>query len=239
MANNRVIIKINYDKDKRRKQLIDPKMVTVWHTRRILGAISILVLLVILVTFGLSNDNPEEKKPPAPAKIETVSPKVLSEAPIETNITPKAIAEQQNKITPLPQKSNIAETSEAADSKATKLTKPPAIIFDKKVIRASLNTAPRYGEPGDPVKPLVEIAPNETKELFYFSEIKNMQEKILFHQWFNNDKLIYKKQFNVKTNKSKLISSKKLNSHEQGEWRVTLIDANKKVLSEVNFSVNR
>jgi hypothetical protein len=47
-----------------------------------------------------------------------------------------------------------------------------------------------------------------------------------------------KKQFNVKSNNAKLISSHKLTAKDIGQWQVVLIDKKGKLLSEVNYFVS-
>lgn len=221
MADNRVVIKINYDKDRKRKELIDPKMVTVWHTRRILGAIAILVFLVGLIVLWLSGEETEGNNPPVLEVVHESVPVVQEDI--------KATVSENKAVLDKP----------VIPKNQTKVSKrPPAIIFNRKVIRASLNTAPRYGEPGEPIKPLVIIEPDQSKELFYFSEVKRMKDQLMFHRWYKNGELVYKRQFKVKSDRAKLISSKEITGKNSGEWQVLLMDDDEKRFSEVNFSVN-
>lgn len=231
----RVVIRLNYDKDKKRKQLIDPRMVTVWHKGRITGAIVILALLIGSMVFLISGEETKENKPLSLESVKQVQPIAaaqndeISVPKAETNSVQSDPINTRSSVMPNPKR----EASSSGDAK-----QPPAIIFDRRVIRASLNTAPRYGEPGEPIKPLVSLMPEQTVEAFYFSEIKNMKNRVLFHQWFKNGELVYKKHFNVETDKFKLISSKKLTAKDVGEWQVALIDQKGRRYSEVNFSVN-
>ena len=221
MVENRVLIKINYDKDKRRKELIDPKIVTVWHTGRIFGVTAILVLLTIPILFWFSGEKIEENNPSA-----VEISKDTNNAPLQKDETSIA------SITDTPTKTQVIPSPKTIASPSS------AIIFDKRVIRASLSEAPHRRGPGKVVKTPVIIEPGQTRELFYFSEIKNMEGKVLFHHWLKNGKLTYKKRFTVKEDKSKLISSRKLNDKDTGEWRTMLIDNNGKTLGEVKFSIH-
>lgn len=220
MADKRVLIKINYDKDKQRKALIDPGMVTVWHTRRILTVLTLLLILgggIIWAVFGASNQPAETDSTPI-----TTPPEIVSERVAELN-----------------REVNTAQDIPLSDTRKSEIVKrPPAIIFDKRVIRASLNTAPIKDEPGTPIKLPVQIEKGQDLEVFYFSQVKNMQAAELFHRWYKNGQLAYKKRFLVKTNISKLISSKKLMTEDAGEWQIVLVDNKGKVLSEINYSVN-
>ena len=223
MADNRVVIKINYDKDKHRKALIDPKMVTVWHTQRILTVIALLLLIIGGIFFWISNDT-SEPEPPIPVVAETHS----LAPPSEPNVAPKAEKSESNPI--------VSQKKSNADETAV-VKRPAAIIFDRRVIRASLNTAPRNDEPGDPVKSPVIIGKNQSIELFYFSQIKNLPGRNFSHKWYKDGNLTAKKHFSTKSNNERLISSKRLTVNDAGEWQVVLVDKKDKVLSEVNFTV--
>lgn len=223
MADNRVVIKINYDKDKHRKALIDPKMVTVWHTRRILTVTGLLLLIILGVFFWFSIDTPESEQADA----------VIAKTPPPTQSSQPETSAQVDTPESKPVDSQIQ-----SDTNETALVKrPAAIIFDRRVIRASLNTAPLSNEPGDPVKSPMLIDNNKSYEVFYFSQIKNLSGKNFSHKWFKDGNLAAKKHFSVKSNNEKLISSKRLTGNDAGEWQVVLVDKKDKVLSEVNFTV--
>lgn len=221
MAENRVVIKINYDKDKHRKALIDPKMVTVWHTRRILAAIAILVLMLMLMVLWFSAEDTANNIQQAGEQ-----GRAESSAPIQTSGVIK------------PDVNDSPVNSEDLTRQSGIVKRPAAIIFDKRVIRAALTTVPKSGEPGDSIKVPVVMQPNETLELFYFSEIRNRKDLLLFHRWFKGGRLVYKKEFDLGPGRNKLISSKKVTVKDAGEWQVVLIDNRGKVFSEVNFLIN-
>lgn len=221
MADNRVVIKINYDNDQYRKTLIDPKMVTVWHTQRIIFVIALLLLLGLAIFWAISSVKTEQNK---------VEINQENNPPAE--VLPPVSETIKSEIKP------ISPQLASDTKKAAEVKRPPAIIFDKRVIRASLNSAPKNDEPGDPIKMPIILEKGQSLELFYFSQIKNLKASALFHAWYKNGLLVIKKQFNLKSNGDKLISSRKLTDKDVGEWRVTLVDNKGKVFSEVNYSVN-
>ena len=225
MADNRVVIKINYDKDKQRKELIDPKIVTIWHTRRIISAVVILLLLVVIFALWISSGNDE-------SKIQKSTPVAQDNSETDENVLNQVAAE------PIQVKSDVSQ-SEIDTKKAAIVKRPAAIIYDRKVIRAQLTSAPKKNEPGDPVNLPVLIEQNQTVELFYFSQIKKPKSNVLFHRWYKNGQLINKKQFDVKSDHATLISSKKMTSKDVGDWQVVLVDKDGKLLSEINYSVNQ
>jgi hypothetical protein len=220
MSENKVVIKINYDKAQAKKSVVTPKMVTVWHTRRILVAVGILLLSCLIILFLSMAGNNESNKTESSVvdNGENITNTQVSEpgTPIVNPISPPVIDARENAI----------------------VKRPEAIILDKHVVRALLSSAPNNDEPGERIKSPVKIAENQTQELFYFVQTKNLKNSILFHRWYKDGQVMSKKQFNVKSNNAKLISSHKLTAKDIGQWQVVLIDKKGKLLSEVNYFVS-
>lgn len=214
MTENRVVIKINYDTDKR-KEVIDPKLVTVWHTQRIIAGLSILILTFGLILWLFSGEEESvvaDNKPNA-----SVTATSLPTAPMETSSRPAQPATVATAITPLT------------------LLKGEAIIFDKQVIRASLNITMKDNEPGQALLSKFEAAADKPQELFYFSEIRNGVGEVLFHQWLKDGRSIQKKQIDKR--KSKFASKHTLTQKDVGRWQVQLIDKKGKIYSKADFNV--
>ena len=230
MAESKVVIKINYDKEKGRQAITEPKVVTVWHVRRILTALVILALIVIMLIFWLGGDetrNTTDSRDQA-RSVEThtgVAPIKEPDVAVQPEIIDHAsetVKKGVKKIEPVSAKAN----------------RPAAIIFDKKVIRASLNSALKDNEPYEQVKLPIRLAKNQTIELFYFNELRDIKDRNLYHHWWKDGKSVYKKQLDVSAGRTKAVTSKTLSYKDKGEWRIELVDSKGKVFSEVNFAVN-
>lgn len=227
MADNKVIIKINYDKDKHRKQLIDPKMVTVWHSGRIVSVLIVLLLLAFAIYTLFSDENNNE---------DVIQPKEAISSPVV--VPPRSVEDIKSEIVQAAQQTTpVVNQLDTSSKTVSDVKRPAAIIFDKRVIRASIGTSLKSGEPGDAVKLPVRIEQNQTLELFYFSQVKGLKNMVLFHRWYKDGQLQHKKQFTVKSDNAKLISSNKFAENDAGEWRVVLVNNKEKLLSEVNYSV--
>lgn len=221
MADNKVVIKINYDRDKAIKAHIQHRTITVWHTQRIITVIALFLLLCAALFFVFSNENVEEDKPQTNM---VVNAPAISEPQIPVNNTPVV---------------NTTQTITESNTKQIPVVKrPDAVILDRHVVRALLSSAPVKDEPGEPIKLPVVIGQNQSQELFYFVQTKNIKGSILFHCWYKDGQLMSKKQFTIKANNARLISSKKLTAKDVGQWQVVLMDKKGKLLSEVNYSVN-
>lgn len=113
-----------------------------------------------------------------------------------------------------------------------------AIIFDKVVIRASLNLALKDNEPYQLASSPIKLTENQRIELFYFTELKGIKHKIFYHYWSKDGKLVYKKQLNIQRKQLKANSAKILSSEDKGNWQIQLVDKTGKVFSEVNFVID-
>lgn len=228
MADNKVVIKINYDK-KHPGITIAPQTVTVWHTRRILIALAALVSLIILLVSWWGNDSEYSGEDVQPAEkvqetIKTDLEGVAVPAPLAAD---KRVPAAENRVSATPETVNKIDTPK----------RPAAIIFDGRVIRASLNAKPKDNEPGASIKSPIKVNPNQSIETFYFSEIRSMKGKVLFHRWSRNGQMVLQKQLDLKDKISKVWSSKSMSVKDSGEWQIQLADKKGKVYSEVNFIV--
>lgn len=213
MAENRVVIKINYDAEKR-KEVIDPKLVTVWHTKRILVALSLVLMTIGLLFWVVSGDD----------------------EPKRHDVSQSAVAAPQ--LTALPMMVGDSENGQSvlsAETKGLYINKGDAIILDKHVIRASLNILMKDGEPIQPLPSNLAVVSGQSKELFYFSETRHAPNGPLFHCWSKQGHLIQKKQINKQ--KSKFSSKYLVSQNDLGHWQVQLVDKKGKIYSQSDFNV--
>ncbi|WP_171695735.1 DUF2914 domain-containing protein [Methylomonas sp. ZR1] len=229
MADNKVVIKINYDR-KHPSINAEPQTVTVWHIRRILVAVLVLVLMLIVLFSWFGGGD------------EDIDTQIDTTEKVQKLNTPdvEMVERQEPALLEKPVPAIVQQASANSESvkKIDSVKKPAAIILDRKVIRASLNTEPKDDEPGEPIKSPLRVIPNQSREVFYFSEIKNMKGRSLFHRWSRNGQIVHQKQLDMKDKITKVWSSKILSAKDKGEWQVQLTDKKGKVYSEVNFSVN-
>jgi hypothetical protein len=232
MAENKVVIKINYDKDKIRGPS-EPKMVTVWHARRILAAVAILTLLVGIPIFwfggGYSQDSAKLEQAETEEKERSLNndDPVIQQSGVAVNAD-QIVSQVVEKV-----KQNTGKNGVVEETK-----RPAAIIYTKKVVRASLNSGPKDKEPYQPVKLPIRLAQNQKVELFYFTELRNIKDGILYHYWAKDGRMVDKKQLNIKDGSARILSGRTLSYKDKGEWQIQLVDKKGKVFSEVNFLVN-
>lgn len=226
MVDNRVVIKINYDRDKYQKSVIDPRMVTVWHKGRILGVLIVLLCLIGVSLYGLLGNGSETPG--------LWSGQASHQGGVDSTAMDGA-PQRQNELSQAQdgnQKSSVLQTFVIA--------KPVGIIFDKRVIRASINRAndDSVKQASVIVDQKVIVNSGKHQVLDYFSEVKRGGELPLFHRWLKNDQVIHAKQFVVKENKSRLMSSKKFGIKDIGLWQVVLVDGRGRILSRSSFEIS-
>lgn len=229
----KVVIKINLDKPTRELSNKPPAPVTVWHKKRIAVALSLVIVLLTGSIYGLKNylenDSHEGSENSAPVSLPAGDAG-------KRNATIGAVAE-----TPAKSNHGIETAANAGQNKTESVSSEAkrefAIIFDKVVIRASLNSALKDNAPSVLVTNPVKVGENQTKELFYFTELKGIKHKIFFHNWLKEGKLVYKKKLEVSRKQLKVSSAKLLTYKDKGNWQIQLVDKTGKVFSEVNFVI--
>lgn len=226
MTDNKVVIKINLDR-KPSPITAAPQTITVWHTRRILVAVLALVMLTVILVSWLGDESINDDT------------QIASAEKVQKNSNDNA-ANLTSSLPDMPAQPvlNGSAAEPPANKKQAAINKPDAVIYSRKVIRASLNASLKDNEPGEAVKLPLNIGRNQSIELFYFTESKNIADKVLFHQWLRNGQVVHQKQLDIKSQRAKNWSSKVFSSKDRGEWQVRLSDKKSKVYSEINFLVN-
>lgn len=220
MAKSTVVIKVSYDKTAQLAKLKAPEMVTVWHVRRILLALTIPILLVWLWF--------------KPSKTDDVGALQSEEAKAVITAVEPAVASVNNPINP---SQPVLKPLEAVIKSVNNLPKPTAVIFDKRVLRAAVVSEFINEQPAERIKSNLKVLKNQPIELFYFSEVKHFNNKNVAHAWFKNGQLVHKKHWQVKEPLAKLTSSYRFSVKDAGEWQVMLQDKKGKDLSKTQFFV--
>lgn len=219
MAKSTVVIKVSYDKTAQLAKIKAPEVVTVWHVRRILLALTIPIMLVWLLLRSTKIEDVE--LPQAEAK-----PVVAAVEPMIVNVSNQVKPSQPE---PKPLESIVKPVNNQP--------KPTAVIFDKRVLRAAVVSEFVNEQPADRIKNNLKVSKNQPVELFYFSEVKHLNNKNVSHAWFKNGQLVHKKHWDVKQPLAKLISSYRFSVKDAGQWQVVLEDKKGKHLSETVFFV--
>lgn len=124
-----------------------------------------------------------------------------------------------------------AEEAEAAAEPAAPAEEaelPPAGRLERGVF----TTAVVDREPQDALDTLS----NRSREVLYFSEIRGASGQTITHRWEWNGKPMAEVSFQVSGPRWRVHSSKRLDPNWLGEWTVTVLDSEDRVLSRDSFT---
>jgi hypothetical protein len=100
------------------------------------------------------------------------------------------------------------------------------------VERGVFTTAVVDREPQDSLDTLS----NRSREVFYFTEIREAPGQTITHRWEWNGKQMAEVSFEVNGPRWRVHSSKRLDPNWVGEWTVTVLDSADRVLSSESFT---
>ena len=250
MKENKVVIKINYDKTKARQSEHHPRMVTEWHVGRIIVVLVLIFLAVGYLIYRITSSEQIERQPisqPTPVKKPTLIPTtkvghsnvIPGNNAIETNATKS----DQETITPTGTPSIIetkaSKVQPIIHSQRNTLLKP--LIVDKRISRVTLASGLNDKEPIGKVSLPIVVDKTKAKGVFFFTEINNMKGEVLFHRWFRNGKPIFETndEITILGNRWRASTSKMITYSGKGHWVVKLTDVDGNTLSEIQFDVIR
>lgn len=154
-----------------------------------------------------------------------------------TNTTVKPVpvpAKKPQRTTAAPQSGNAAN----AIPKTAIQAKPQQTADHGEVVRAQLSHAIEAREPVDSID-AVHLQPGESKSIYFYLHLKNLQGKNVRIDWYFNDKLDSKLNLRVHNNNWRTHASKQLDQRRLGAWRVELVDETGNRLAVRNFTVTQ
>jgi hypothetical protein len=104
------------------------------------------------------------------------------------------------------------------------------------VVRAQLSHAIEAREPVDSID-TVHLQPGESKPVYFYLHLKNLQGKNVRIDWYYHDKLDSKLNLRVHNDNWRTHASKQLDQRRLGAWRVELVDETGNRLAARNFTV--
>ena len=100
-----------------------------------------------------------------------------------------------------------------------------------RVLRAMFTTKLENREPSDRVL----ILGNDATELFFFSELNQLQGHTITHRWEYEGKVVYQRSYEVKGARWRITSRKDLDPTMVGRWTAVIVDEKECPLKAVVF----
>jgi len=100
------------------------------------------------------------------------------------------------------------------------------------IARSAITTAVENREPVDSINKLS----TDSHKVYYFTELKGMEGQQVTHRWEYNGKVMAEIPFQVGGQRWRVFSSKQLDGIWQGEWKVSVVDANGGTLGVNTFT---
>lgn len=99
------------------------------------------------------------------------------------------------------------------------------------VARAQFTSAMEQREPVDEVT----ILSNNMNKIYFFSELRNLQDQTVIHRWMFAGKIMAEVSFNVGGPRWRVNSSKTLLPEWIGDWTVEVIDGSGELVADYSF----
>jgi hypothetical protein len=131
-------------------------------------------------------------------------------------------------------KTQSTNTTQTAESNLT--NDETSHVENEHVARAQLTSAIVRREPIDNI---TSLSLADDKQLFYFTQINQLKDKMISHRWRLNGKVMAQVSLSIGGDKWRTYSSKTFNNSMLGRWEVAVLDENENVLSVTEFDVTQ
>jgi hypothetical protein len=198
----------------------NPKVITVWNVQRITVAGGVVLGFILLLVLLFSGAD------------ETENAQVVVDNTVEHPL--KTIAANQPPVLPtkpLPEQPVVAK---ANPSKASTLLSGDTA----RVRRALLTTRVIGKEPGSQMPQTLGIKSGQPVTVYYFTELRGMNGKTLYHQWLQNGVQMANEALLVEAERWRVTTHRTMDNQSTGQWTVRLTDGQGMLLDEKYLTVN-
>lgn len=208
-----IVIKVQYPSPGATKTHVSgPVVVSEWNYKRIGLALGGILLAAMVLANFLGDDD----KQPVPQ-------------------TAQSIQSSQSVSTTQP--AQLPETAPPQQGKVASTPGQPKPENKKYVARAQLTSDITKNEPVDKLKIPLNIGKKETLWIYYFVELKGMDGKAVFHEWWLNGNLVSRKKVNISDDPWRTSSKQIITYTTNNDWIVRVVDESRAVLSETSFNL--
>jgi type IV secretory pathway VirB10-like protein len=203
------------------------RMVTEWNIKRIAGAVGVLMLLLISLSFlfisGKSDQADTARTETVPNKTPVLQPSSREKEPLPLPPAPASPSDSaQEPAAPSP--------SQSAPSAKTG--------HSGRIRRAALAYRITDKEPAELVGTTVSIGGGNPIEVYYFTEVRGKAAQTLFHEWLKNGQTLMRQPMVIAAERWRTSSHRRLGPEDLGNWSVRAVDDKGNVMNEIHFSVS-
>ena len=106
------------------------------------------------------------------------------------------------------------------------------------IARALLTLAIKNNEPVAELNLPLMLPANKTVPVYYFVEVAEMKDRIIFHEWWLGNKLINRKKITISNNdKWRTVSHQLVAFAAKNNWTVKVVDENGHLIIEKRFDI--
>ncbi len=234
-------------------RMVEPEieMVTEWNVKRIVIAGLLLLLLLTLFIYYLMHLGDGVKINTIASNQSSIKPDIVQselkteplrgirtqeteqQESLSTTVLIPAVSSKSDALILVKQAQPEAQTEYTV--KDVKSSGQGVLVHN--IARARLALGVTNKEPFGQVKLPIIVNKEQASGIFYFTEVVNMKHQTVFHEWLLNDRVIYKRRFNIYGHRWRIATSKLLNTHYIGSWQVRIRTDAGDVLHKIDFDV--
>ncbi|MDD5276430.1 MAG: DUF2914 domain-containing protein [Methylovulum sp.] len=256
-----IVIKVSYPVAGSPEESLASKTITLWNVKRIMFAGVVLIVILVGVVYLFTGDDQQQVDVPS-VKLGALSEKITGSEMIvngDDNLEETLTETKEPEITLPPNGSKIVarinnvpvmsgvdinEKNQINSSKDKRAVDKQAIVANKivpsapnkNVSRALLVRGVNGKEPAHAMAGVIKVSKANPVPVYYFTELKAMGGKKVYHQWLQNGKTVAKYELPVLADRWRTYSHRVLAGKSRGHWLVRLMDEKGHVLNEQTFT---
>ncbi len=164
----------------------------------------------------------------------------LAQPQLKASLASEKEQSEQEKLEPQGQRQSQPELAQAKSDTDNQPLIPVITLGGamntEYVSRALLTKRVEKHEPINLLSQTITLAQFD-EDLFFFTDVKNLNEQTIFHRWFYKDQQVAEISLAIYSNQYRTFSSKRILAQHTGPWRVELVNQNNEILAKKEFNI--
>lgn len=237
----KLVIRVNYDSSDKllTDEKLNLKMTEEWNIKRIVIALLIVIFFIATGLYyafyksGFPVINTSVPNSIIHEHSKNVDPQIIDSKEMGREVVSEQLIANENEI----DQDNIKPVDVTDEKAEDDFVDVKPIHYSSQVVRSQLTNRVIDNEPIDIVSTPILVEKDNIRRLYYFTELKDMSGKTIYHNWTYKGEPIFRKKFDINGNRWRVATLKKLNTTLLGDWKVTLTDSKGHLLHEIIFEV--
>lgn len=235
---NKLKIRVKSKTEQRMMEDLELEMISEWDVKKIAITLCCLLLLIIVASYYLFfSENTINEVNSSVVNKDSIKSVILQKKEVKVVAFPELITKEQAPVVVKEKEiPMVLSNKQEVNSKKSDLDD---IQYNQYIKRGLLAKRTINKEPSGEINLPLVVNQEKAVSLTYFTEIVNMKGHTAYHEWLMEDKVIFRKGFNILGDRWRVSTRKLFSYTAAGQWQARVITKKDDILHKIDFIVRK